>query len=627
MRPLLRRALVSAPLTALAFCSLPGLNPALSAPAQAEVVAPELTTLDVPVTDVPATAAAPGLADAPPPSVPGLVDDDVEPFRLAGVSWEGDGAAGAWLRVQTDAGWGQWTYLPQADSDPDPGSADDLASRGRHATEPLWVGEGATGVEVKVDAQDAADVSDAEVQLIEPGESDADPGHVRAGSASAADKPGIITRAQWGADESLRTSNDGCSGNVSYAGALPRVSFVHHTAGSNTYTAAQSASVVRGIYAYHVKGNGWCDVGYNFIVDKYGQVFEGRAGGMDKAVIGAHAGGFNTGSFGVSVLGEYTSVTLPAAGQDALARLIAWKLSLVHQSPLGTSVLTSGGGGGTNGYAAGTKVTFNAVSGHRDTSPGKNRTACPGNQVYGVLGAIRAKTVTYMNEKTWLLREGANAGPAGSQAFFGDADDVTLACDFDGDGRDTFATYDRGSWLVRTAPGTGPPSAAFAYGDGSTKPVCGDWNGDGKDGIGVFDRNGWWFLRETATGGAPDRQFDYGWGAATPVVGDWNGGTGPDGVGIYAGGRWLLRSTPTHGAADAAAVDYGWAGATPVPGDWDGNGTDTLGIYDRGGWWLRDAVTPGPARSFAYGSAAYAPVVGDWDGVTAHGIGVTRAWP
>ena len=70
---------------------------------------------------------------------------------------------------------------------------------------------------------------------------------------------------------------------------------VHHTAGANGYTAAQSAAIVRAIQIYHVKGNGWNDIGYNFLVDKYGQVFEGRYGGVERNVIGAHAEGFNTG--------------------------------------------------------------------------------------------------------------------------------------------------------------------------------------------------------------------------------------------------------------------------------------------------------------------------------------------
>src|SRR5439155_16912043 len=122
-----------------------------------------------------------------------------------------------------------------------------------------------------------------------------------------------------------------------------RYAVIHHTAGSNNYTAAQSASIVRGIYLYHVKGNGWNDIGYNFLVDKYGQVFEGRYGGVDKAVIGAHAQGFNTGSVGISVLGSYGTTRISAAAKASVEQLLAWKLDLAHVDPLSTLTWKSSG--------------------------------------------------------------------------------------------------------------------------------------------------------------------------------------------------------------------------------------------------------------------------------------------
>ena len=118
---------------------------------------------------------------------------------------------------------------------------------------------------------------------------------------------------------------------------------VHHTAGNNSYTASQSAAIVRGIEVYHVKGNGWNDIGYNFLVDKYGQVFEGRYGGVDKNVIGAHAEGFNTGSTGVALLGTYGSAGPSAAARTALANLLAWRLDLAHIDPLSKLNWISGG--------------------------------------------------------------------------------------------------------------------------------------------------------------------------------------------------------------------------------------------------------------------------------------------
>src|SRR5205814_1672223 len=109
---------------------------------------------------------------------------------------------------------------------------------------------------------------------------------------------------------------------------------VHHTAGTNNYTRAQSAAIVRGIQVYHVKGNGWDDIGYNFLVDKYGQIFEGRYGGMDRAVIGAHALGFNTGAVGISVIGDYRAAPISAAAKASLEQLLAWRLDVAHVDPL-----------------------------------------------------------------------------------------------------------------------------------------------------------------------------------------------------------------------------------------------------------------------------------------------------
>jgi len=156
---------------------------------------------------------------------------------------------------------------------------------------------------------------------------------------------------------------------------------VHHTAGSNSYTASQSAAIVRGIEVYHVQGNGWNDIGYNFLVDKYGQVFEGRFGGVERNVIGAHAEGFNTGSVGVAMLGTYGSATPPAVARTALANVLAWRLDVAHVDPLSSVTWSSGGNAR---FPEGVPVTLRAVSGHRDTG----FTTCPGAAFYAQLRAI-----------------------------------------------------------------------------------------------------------------------------------------------------------------------------------------------------------------------------------------------
>jgi hypothetical protein len=141
---------------------------------------------------------------------------------------------------------------------------------------------------------------------------------------------------------------------------------------------------VRAIELYHVQGNGWNDIGYNFLVDKYGQVFEGRYGGVTRPVVGAHAQGFNSGSVGISVIGDYGSTAISPAARAALVSLIAWRLDLAHVDPLSKVVRISAG---NPRYAAGTAVTLNAVSAHRDVYP----TSCPGANLYAQLGAIRSE--------------------------------------------------------------------------------------------------------------------------------------------------------------------------------------------------------------------------------------------
>src|SRR5207237_1468241 len=120
-----------------------------------------------------------------------------------------------------------------------------------------------------------------------------------------------------------------------YATVL-KLAIVHHTAETNSYTPAQAAAIVRGIEVYHVKANGWNDIGYNFLVDRYGTVYEGRGGGIDRNVIGAHSLGFNTGTVGVALIGNFSAATPLAAMQNALVSLLAWRLDVANVGPLST---------------------------------------------------------------------------------------------------------------------------------------------------------------------------------------------------------------------------------------------------------------------------------------------------
>ncbi|MDX3239572.1 N-acetylmuramoyl-L-alanine amidase [Streptomyces sp. ME03-5709C] len=188
-------------------------------------------------------------------------------------------------------------------------------------------------------------------------------------------RPRIITRFGWGADEQLRNEDSELTDAVSAV-------FVHHTATGNDYECSDSPSVIRGIYRYHVKSSGWRDIGYNFLVDKCGNIYEGRSGGVSKAVFGAHTLGFNEHTMGIAVLGDYSEDQPSQEALSGVARLAAWKLGMYGGDPEGTTYLVSGG---SNKYPKGTRVRMHVISGHRDGFA----TQCPGTELYDDLGIIR----------------------------------------------------------------------------------------------------------------------------------------------------------------------------------------------------------------------------------------------
>ncbi|KOV90989.1 hypothetical protein ADK65_35765 [Streptomyces sp. NRRL B-1140] len=194
-------------------------------------------------------------------------------------------------------------------------------------------------------------------------------------------RPAIVTRRGWGANEGLRESGFRYTKKV-------KVAFVHHTASGNKYRCSQVPSLIRGIYRYHVKSMGWRDIGYNFLIDKCGKIYEGRAGGVAKPVLGAHTLGFNSNSMGIAVLGSYGTKKPSKSAVKAIARLTAWKLGLYRVNPKGKTYLTSAG---SNLHRKGKKVRLNVISGHRDGF----QTECPGRKLYGKLGSARSKAARY----------------------------------------------------------------------------------------------------------------------------------------------------------------------------------------------------------------------------------------
>lgn len=333
----------------------------------------------------------------------GLPATSTSSFSLLGVVWP-DERASLEGRVEVrarNAGTGKWsgwvTLQTPDDHVPEDGTSEAADPGLNGGTSPLWVGA-SDGVEVRVrpasgGAAATADLpSGLRVELIDPGPEQDGPDTTQtlpATPTSAAGKytaprPSIVTRSRWGADESLRESG------FVYTDTI-RTAFVHHTASSNGYTCKNADAVIRSIYSYHVLSQGWRDIGYNFLIDRCGTIYEGRAGGVAEPVMGAHTYGHNHNSTGIALLGTYSDTQPSKRARDALAQLTAWKLGRHGVNPRASRDRVSGGGT----YAPGTVVRMKTLSGHRDGYA----TECPGDRLYGELPAVREAAARLQGRK------------------------------------------------------------------------------------------------------------------------------------------------------------------------------------------------------------------------------------
>jgi N-acetylmuramoyl-L-alanine amidase/FlgD Ig-like domain len=435
------------------------------------------------------------------------------PFDLVGLHWRGPGRLS--FRTRSLAGrWSGWrAAAPEPEDAPDPSSPEAAARAGWRLGSPWWVGPSD-----RIETRTSGRVSRIRAYLVWSPTTDV-PERRLAGTQ----QPAIVPRASWDADESIRRAPPRFAPKLRFA-------MVHHTAGANDYTRAQAPAVVKAIELYHVQGNGWNDIGYNFLVDRFGTIYEGRYGGIQRNVIGAHALGFNTGSTGIAVLGTYGNAAPSQAAQDALARLIAWRLDLAHVDPLSTVKVVSGG---SEKYRAGTVVTLRAVSGHRDTGS----TECPGDALYARLDAIAAAAEKIGGPKIFDPRvEVSKAGPVRFRARLS----TTL------------------SWAVSISDADGL-AVADATGTGSTL----DWT--------------WSAQAPPAT---------YRWtmtaGSARPAAGSIRAGTGSTGAALAI---QTLAATPSSispngdGQADVASVTFTLTAPANVSVDvYDGAENDVLPV-------------------------------------------------
>ncbi|MGP3998624.1 peptidoglycan recognition protein family protein [Streptomyces sp. 8N706] len=212
---------------------------------------------------------------------------------------------------------------------------------------------------------------DAPVRLVPP-----EPIVVGPRQPRGAPQPAIVSRAAWRADERMVRHQ------ATYTGAVSAV-FIHHTGHPNGYDCADVPAMLRALQTDHVRRQGWDDIGYNFVVDRCGTVYEGRAGGVGRSVHGAHTKGFNADSVGIAALGSFDAgVTVPRALIDGIAKVAAWKLRY-GADPRGMVRLVS-----TNDeskYKEGATAELHVISGHRDS----HQTRCPGDALYRRLPAIR----------------------------------------------------------------------------------------------------------------------------------------------------------------------------------------------------------------------------------------------
>lgn len=316
------------------------------------------------------------------------------PFRanMVAVSFgprQGEGAT-VEVRVRAEGSWTPWQTL-RIDPDEAPDGVEARRASRRATTLPLWVGT-ADRLHLRVrPAAGARLPGDARVHVINS-KGDARPRGLLRRAAGAVmaflggapvhqafahpSTPDIIRRREWDANESWRTPGPGIASSI-------KVAFVHHTVNSNSYAKSQSDDLVRAIYRYHTKTRGFSDIAYNFLISRYGQVFEGRYGGVTRAVIGGHTKGFNTGTTGVALIGDFSSVRPPSAAITALKKLLAWKLDVHHIPPTGRVTMVSGGNAK---YDPGEEVRLNRISGHRDAQ----LTGCPGARTYELLPSIRS---------------------------------------------------------------------------------------------------------------------------------------------------------------------------------------------------------------------------------------------
>ncbi len=285
------------------------------------------------------------------------------PFVGLALTWYAEIPTGASLaleaRISADGVvWSDWKSLPPAEDDP-----------GRHHlyTSDILFGQ-ASWVQYRARFQTTSTSPTLHNVRLVCIDSRSGPtaSELAASRQIAAGRPIVNARSGWGADESLMT--------CAPAYRDPLAIIVHHTVTEDG--GVDPAAIVRAIYYYHAVVREWGDIGYNYLVDHLGNVYEGRAGGP--GVVGGHALRYNWGSIGVALIGDYQNNAVPIAMQDSLAEFLAWQCTDHYIHPTEERYFID--------------QNLPTIMGHRDCAA----TACPGDQAYALLPILRAQVLADM---------------------------------------------------------------------------------------------------------------------------------------------------------------------------------------------------------------------------------------
>ena len=295
-----------------------------------------------------------------------------------------DVVAGTHLAVRSRSGasWSEWTELEASPDDAPDGPVVTNPGVG-----PVWLGDGATHVEVAVLEGTVDEVRLVGLHVVDEGPSSFQGIRASAASTSQTTDAGFIRpRSDWA------TGDMGwkCSTGPKVMAEV-RAMVVHHTAGNTApYAEADVPSILRAIWRYHVGTNKWCDVAYAFFVDRFGGVWEGRQGGITRAIEGGHTYGFNSDTTSVAQIGHFDQQATPALMTAATRQLVGWKLGVHGLDPAGTTTVTNNSGSTFRGTPNRAEHPTPVVSGHKDLRD----TACPGANTYATLPYVRAQSTT-----------------------------------------------------------------------------------------------------------------------------------------------------------------------------------------------------------------------------------------